>query len=246
VAEPEPSEQDYLRQIELLARDVVDAAPGEALRHALTELGHALRYQHFEGDGCIERDRPLLRLGGAALITPDQNGYRTGCARLGVDARDEGWALWCTWDHKARAHTLVTTALATTQGLLENWAQGRDVHPAWPLRSQVRSVVRHWVGPMVDLGDLCAGEPAWDLAGAWLLLPDGAIDRFYRGYAPAADAATRRRARGLRARKVPGLPAHRRQRRVHGRPGGKATWGPPAAAALHRLAATRARRSSLR
>ena len=30
VPEPEPSEQDYLRQIELLARDVVDAAPGEA------------------------------------------------------------------------------------------------------------------------------------------------------------------------------------------------------------------------
>jgi len=154
VAEPELSEQDYLRQIELLALDVVNATPGEALDHALTELGHALRHQHFEGDGCVERDRPLLRLGGAALIGPGEtdasrDSYRTGCARLGVSPRDEGWALWCTWDHKAHAHTLVTTALTTTQGLLENWARGRDVHPAWPLRSQVRAVVRGWLGPIV-------------------------------------------------------------------------------------------------
>ena len=139
----------------------------------------------------------------------------------------------------------MATALATTQGLLENWAPGRDVHPAWPLRSQVRSVVRHWVGPMVDLGDLCAGEPAWDLAGAWLLLPDGAIDRFYRGYAPAADAATRRRARGCAFGKSLACLLIG-DNGVHGRAGGKATWGPPAAAALHRLAATRARPSSLR
>ncbi|MFF5290094.1 hypothetical protein [Paractinoplanes globisporus] len=165
--EPELSEQDYLRQIELLALDVVDAARGEgrigndadppgetALQRAVNALACRLRHQHFEGDGCVEDDRPLMRLGGAALIGPgtgdaSRDNYRTGCARLGVDPRPDGWALWYCWDHNARAHTLVTTALTTTRALLESWARGRDVHPAWPLRSQVRAVARGWVGPVV-------------------------------------------------------------------------------------------------
>ncbi|GIE92105.1 hypothetical protein [Actinoplanes regularis] len=164
--EPELNEQDYLRQIELLARDVVAAAQKEgwqtygtdpadatAMQRSVNELARLLRHRHFEGDGCVEPDRRTLPLGGAALFEPGetqsrQDSYRVGCARLGVDPRAEGWALWHTWDDQQRAHTMVTTALETTRGLLDNWAQGHDVHPSQPRRSQIRAVVRGWVGPI--------------------------------------------------------------------------------------------------
>ncbi|WP_030268163.1 aminoglycoside phosphotransferase family protein [Streptomyces sp. NRRL B-24484] len=90
---------------------------------------------------------------------------------------------------------------------------------------------------VIDFGDLCAGDPACDLAAAWTLLPDGTLDRFHRAYRPAADPATRRRARGwalLRA--FGGLLIG--EAGLRGGPGGKPTWGPPAHAALRRLLAT--------
>ncbi|WP_030954146.1 aminoglycoside phosphotransferase family protein [Streptomyces sp. NRRL S-481] len=90
---------------------------------------------------------------------------------------------------------------------------------------------------VIDFGDLCAGDPACDLAAAWTLLPDGAADRFHSVYQPALDPATRRRARGWALMRAVAcmLIGHAG---VHGRPGGKPTWGPPAQAALHRLVAT--------
>jgi hypothetical protein len=57
--------------------------------------------------------------------------------------------LWYTREERARAHTIVTTALDTTRALLDNWSRGRDVHPAQPLRAQIAAVVRGWVGPVV-------------------------------------------------------------------------------------------------
>jgi aminoglycoside phosphotransferase (APT) family kinase protein len=90
------------------------------------------------------------------------------------------------------------------------------------------------LGGVIDFGDLCAGDPAYDLSAAWLLLPDGAVDDFHAAYRPAADAATRRRARGwAMARVLSGLLIG--DNGDHGRPGGKPTWGPPARAALRRL-----------
>ncbi|GGS36669.1 aminoglycoside phosphotransferase family protein [Streptomyces violaceus] len=87
---------------------------------------------------------------------------------------------------------------------------------------------------VIDFGDLCAGDPACDLAAAWNLLPDGAADRFFELYRPAADPATRRRARGWAvARALVCMIIG--DSGVHGRPGGKPTWGPPAQAALQRL-----------
>jgi len=94
---------------------------------------------------------------------------------------------------------------------------------------------------VVDFGDLCAGDPAYDLAGAWRLLPDGAVDRFHAAYrgpdGRPADAATRRRARGWAAATalgglLVGLAGD------EGRAGGKSTWGPPARATLDRLVVT--------
>ncbi|WP_433605933.1 aminoglycoside phosphotransferase family protein [Dactylosporangium sp. CA-139114] len=90
---------------------------------------------------------------------------------------------------------------------------------------------------VIDFGDLCAGDPAYDLAAAWLLLPDDTVEHFYAAYRPAADPATRRRARGCAlGRALAGMLIG--DAGVHGEPGGKATWGPPARAALHRLIAT--------
>jgi len=90
---------------------------------------------------------------------------------------------------------------------------------------------------VIDFGDLCAGDPAYYLAAAWILLPDSAVEHFHAAYKPTPDAATLRRARGcavLRGRS--GILIA--DAGVHGRPGGKPTWGPPAHAALRRLTAT--------
>ena len=89
---------------------------------------------------------------------------------------------------------------------------------------------------VVDFGDMCAGEPACDLAAGWTLLPDGVIDRFHQSYAPA-DAATVRRARGWALSKALACLLIGDDG-VHGRPGGKPIWGPPAHAALQRLVTT--------
>ncbi|SDP41068.1 Predicted kinase, aminoglycoside phosphotransferase (APT) family [Streptomyces sp. cf386] len=87
---------------------------------------------------------------------------------------------------------------------------------------------------VIDFGDLCAGDPACDLAAAWILLPDGVVDRFHAAYRPAPDAATLRRARGWAlGRALSGLLIG--EAGVRGLPGGKPSWGPPARASLQRL-----------
>ncbi|MEU0969520.1 aminoglycoside phosphotransferase family protein [Streptomyces sp. NPDC005917] len=90
---------------------------------------------------------------------------------------------------------------------------------------------------VIDFGDLCVGDPARDLAAPWSLLPDGAVDRFLDAYRPAPDAATLRRARGWAVRQALGGILIG-DAGIHGRPGGKPSWGPPARAALRRLVAT--------
>ncbi|MCD0484803.1 aminoglycoside phosphotransferase family protein [Streptacidiphilus sp. ASG 303] len=114
------------------------------------------------------------------------------------------------------------------------WLHG-DLHPANVLTADGT------LCGVIDFGDLCAGDPACDLAAAWTLLPDGAADRFHAAYRPTPDPATLRRARGwavLRALACLLIA----DAGVHGRPGGKPTWGPPAHAALRRLTATVPRR----
>ncbi|MCZ9884470.1 aminoglycoside phosphotransferase family protein [Arthrobacter sp. B2a2-09] len=70
------------------------------------------------------------------------------------------------------------------------WLHG-DLHPAnILLRPDGR------LAAVVDFGDLGAGDPAVDLAVAWLMFDGGARHRFMAAFGPAVDAATWARARG--------------------------------------------------
>lgn len=105
------------------------------------------------------------------------------------------------------------------------WLHG-DLHPA-----NILTADGDLCG-VVDFGDLCAGDPALDLAACWILLPDQeAIERFRAACPLATDDATWRRARGWAVWRALGS--------LHiagaGHPGGKPTWGPPARASLQRL-----------
>ena len=97
-----------------------------------------------------------------------------------------------------------------------------DLHPA--------NVV---VSGVIDFGSMFAGDPAWDLAAAWVMLPVGAASRFFDVYAQV-DAGTIRRARGLAALKSLFLRLMG-QNGDRGLPGGKPTWGPAGRAALDRV-----------
>ncbi|MEU3899034.1 aminoglycoside phosphotransferase family protein [Streptomyces sp. NPDC045251] len=106
------------------------------------------------------------------------------------------------------------------------WVHG-DLHPANVVVSDGA------LSGVVDFGDLFAGDPAWDLAAAWVVLPEGAAARFFDVYAKA-DEGTVRRARGLAALKGLVLMLIGRNG-DRGLPGGKPAWGPAGRAALDRV-----------
>ncbi len=106
------------------------------------------------------------------------------------------------------------------------WIHG-DLHPANVV------VADGTLSGVIDFGELCAGDPAADLAAAWVLLPAGTAQRFLDAYGVADDAMIRR-ARGwavLRALVLIGMG----QKWEQGLPGGKRTWGPAGQAALERV-----------
>lgn len=174
-----------------------------------------------------------------ALHRPAPDGAPTG--------RDRGGRLADTAEPVTRALTSATDlglihdpaairAVWEDAAAAPDWAGPRlwlhgDLHPANVLTTDGT------FSGVIDFGDLFAGDPAFDLAAAWILLPDGAVDRFHEAYRPSPDSATLRRARGwavLRALSC----LHIADAGVRGRPGGKPSWGPPARASLHRLTAS--------
>jgi len=106
------------------------------------------------------------------------------------------------------------------------WVHG-DLHPANVV------VTDGTLAGVVDFGDIFAGDPAWDLAAAWVLLPAGGASRFFDSYAQADEAAIRR-ARGLAAGKSLFLMLMG-QNGDRGLPGGKPRWGPAGRSALDRV-----------
>ncbi len=106
------------------------------------------------------------------------------------------------------------------------WVHG-DLHPANVV------VADGTLAGIIDFGALFAGDPAWDLGAAWLLLPEGGASRFFDSYAQA-DEATVQRARGLAAMKSLFLMLMG-QNGERGLPGGKANWGPVGRMALERV-----------
>jgi aminoglycoside phosphotransferase (APT) family kinase protein len=106
------------------------------------------------------------------------------------------------------------------------WVHG-DLHPANVV------VADGTLAGVVDFGALFAGDPAWDLTAAWLLLPAGGAPRFFDSYAQADEAAIRR-ARGLAAMRSLFLMLMG-QNGDRGLPGGKSNWGPAGRSALSRV-----------
>lgn len=108
------------------------------------------------------------------------------------------------------------------------WLHG-DLHPANVV------VTGGTLSGVIDFGELCAGDPATDLAAAWLLLPSGAHTRFLDGYAKA-DPAAIRRARGWAVLQSLSLITVGRAGE-RGLPGGKVTWGQAGRMAIDRVLA---------
>jgi aminoglycoside phosphotransferase (APT) family kinase protein len=106
------------------------------------------------------------------------------------------------------------------------WVHG-DLHPANVV------IADGTLAGVVDFGAVFAGDPAWDLAAAWVLLPAGGAARFFDSYAQADEAAIRR-ARGLAAMKSLFLMLMG-QAGDRGLLGGKPNWGPAGRSALDRV-----------
>jgi aminoglycoside phosphotransferase (APT) family kinase protein len=106
------------------------------------------------------------------------------------------------------------------------WVHG-DLHPANVV------IADGTLAGIVDFGAVFAGDPAWDLAAAWVLLPAGGASRFFDRYVQV-DEATVRRARGLAAMKSLFLMLMG-QNGDRGLPGGKPNWGPGGRSALDRV-----------
>ncbi|MEU6348663.1 phosphotransferase [Streptomyces sp. NPDC047072] len=191
--------------------DPADRVPVTRADHAADALADFLRALHrpAPADAPVNPDRgvPL------AVHAPGvDKGLRT--MDLGEFAPDDVRRVWeaglaaPAWAEPAR------------------WLHG-DLHPANVV------VADGTFAGVIDFGELCAGDPATDLAAAWLLLPDGAAPRFFKSYG-TDDQALIRRARAWAIRSALGLLTVG-QADEKGLPGGKPTWGTAGRAALRRV-----------
>ncbi|MDA1362132.1 aminoglycoside phosphotransferase family protein [Glycomyces luteolus] len=174
-----------------------------------TVLAEFLTALHTEGPA----DTPANDGRGAALHTMDKHFEQALERHPDVDA-DRARTVWRT-AREAPRHD--------RPGV---WLHG-DLHPA-------NVVVKDGaLAGVIDFGELFVGDPAVDLAAAWILLPDGADEAFFNAY-KAADEATVLRARALALVKALvlldiGIAGER------GWAGGKPTWKPAGEAALARI-----------
>jgi aminoglycoside phosphotransferase (APT) family kinase protein len=96
-----------------------------------------------------------------------------------LDAHVDGPALRRIWDDALGADRHRGPLL---------WCHG-DLHPA-------NTLIRDGaVAGVIDFGDLCAADPAVDVGGAWMSIPDSSLDRFWASYG-TRDPDLARRGRG--------------------------------------------------
>ncbi|MFJ4939413.1 aminoglycoside phosphotransferase family protein [Streptomyces pseudovenezuelae] len=189
----------------------LDHAPISRGEHAADTLAGFLRALHVEApaDAPIAADR-------GAHPKDCTDGFENFLQAVALD-RDIAADARAVWDEA------VTAQAWDGPGV---WVHG-DLHPANVVVSDGT------LSGIVDFGDMFAGDPAWDLAAAWVLLPAGTASRFFDTYAQADEAAIRR-ARGLAAMKSLFL-ILMGQNGDRGLPGGKPHWGPAGRAALDRV-----------
>jgi len=106
------------------------------------------------------------------------------------------------------------------------WVHG-DLHPANVVVSDGT------LAGVIDFGDLSAGDPAADLAAAWVLLPPGAAPRLIEAYGGTDEAMIRRACGWAIMRSL--MMIFIGHKWEQGLPGGQPTWGPAGRAALERV-----------
>nr|BFE85136.1 hypothetical protein GCM10020093_077370 [Planobispora longispora] len=120
----------------------------------MIETARHLRHYHFDGDGCLDGELPPMKLAGVVILRPHavpvdmQESYTEICARLDIEARPEGWAIWNTWAGDGQPISIVLVDAGGTEGLLMNWARGIEVYPVTPLPAQVVLTRQGWLTPM--------------------------------------------------------------------------------------------------
>ncbi|HEX8511308.1 MAG TPA: phosphotransferase [Propionibacteriaceae bacterium] len=182
--------------------------------HAADTLAAFLRALHVAAPS----DAPIDTTGHGAHPRDSMGGFdhffhSVDADAVGSDATD----LRAVWDDAVAAPAWTGPPV---------WVHG-DLHPANVV------VADGTLAGVVDFGEIFAGDPAADLAAAWVLLPAGMAPRFFAAYAEA-DEATVRRARGLAALKSLFLMLMG-QNGDRGLPGGKPAWRPAGRAALDRV-----------
>nr|WP_243869328.1 aminoglycoside phosphotransferase family protein [Amycolatopsis granulosa] len=188
----------------------LDSTPLTRADHAADTLARFLRALHVEAP--VE-----------APVSPDRGAHPRAC----TDGFDHFFQAVSPGAIADRVRAVWEDAIAAPEwDGPPVWVHG-DLHPANVIVSDGT------LSGVIDFGDMFAGDPAWDLAAAWVVLPAGAASRFFDVY-PRVDAATIRRARGLAALKCLFLMLMG-QNGDRGLPGGKPAWGPAGRAALERV-----------
>ncbi|MBT0994916.1 aminoglycoside phosphotransferase family protein [Cellulomonas sp. DKR-3] len=151
-----------------------------------TELADALAALHVPAPD----DAPVNAFRGVPLAARDA----VVAARLEDGALPHADALRSAWADGLAAPPYAGTAV---------WVHG-DPHPGNLLAHGTR------LGGLIDFGDLCSGDPASDLATAWMTFDERGRAAFVRRARERSgwDDATWRRARAWAAAMVPMLTAH--------------------------------------
>lgn len=192
----------------------VDRAAITRGAHAADALAAFLRALHTTAPA----DAPVDTAGRAAHPKDCTSGFERLFASIdGAAIGTDAAKVRAVWDDAAAAPAWDHPA---------TWVHG-DLHPANVVTTDGT------LAGVVDFEDMLAGDPAVDLAAAWLLLPADATARFFSSYARADEAAVRR-ARGHAVLKSLFLMLMG-QNGVRGIPGGTRAWGPLGRAALDRI-----------